>query len=169
MSKIYSKYVENCEHVWYDSSNIVYSVCFDKGPKKSLKIVFKGGRTYLYKDVDPLYYTLFRDAESNGKEFNTHIKNYECVKQDDTNIDSLEKLKKSFVETDTFSEYKVHIDYNNMTGEFKLSINGNPVYEEIEGQVSVINLLRAMGIEFTISEAEVHLKTVEEFNNQTII
>ena len=93
MSKIYSKYIKNEDHNWYDSSNIVYSVCFDGAATKSLKIVFKGGRTYLYKDVSPVDYVRFRDAESNGKVFNEVIKQYPCTKLDDTSLEQLENMK----------------------------------------------------------------------------
>lgn len=169
MSKIYSKYIKNEDHNWYDSSNIVYSVCFDGASSKSLKIVFKGGRTYLYKDVSPVDYVRFRDAESNGKVFNEIIKQYPCTKLDDTPLDELEKMKDELIKSDTFSEYKIHIDFNDETGEFKLLINNNVVYEGIEGNVSVINLLRSMNLEYTMSETNEHNQTIEDFDNKSII
>ena len=64
----FNRYVNQEDHTWYDSSNVVYSKCYDtKSSKfKTLKIVFKGGRTYLYKDVDADDYLRFKTAQSNG-------------------------------------------------------------------------------------------------------
>lgn len=169
MSKIYNKYIKNEDHVWYDSSNIIYSVCFNGTSTKSLKIVFKGGRTYLYQDVDPTDYVLFRDGESNGKLFNEYIKKYPCTKLDDTSLDELEKMKQKFIEMDNFTEYNVHIDYNDETGEFKLSINNNVVFEGIEEHVSVINLLQSMAIQFSMSETKEHNQTLSDFEKKNII
>lgn len=169
MSKIYNKYIKNEDHTWYDSSNIVYSVCYDGAQTKSLKIVFKAGRTYLYKDVSPVDYVRFRDAESNGKVFNECIKQYPCTRLDDTSLEGLEKMKQDFQSKDSFTEYKIHIDFNNETGEFKLKINDDVVYEGIEGQVSVVNLLRSMKLEYTMSEIDEHNQTLEEFENKNII
>lgn len=168
MGKIYSKYIKNEDHNWYDSSNIIYSVCFDGAVTKSLKIVFKGGRTYLYKDVSPIDYIRFRDAESNGKVFNELIKQYQCIKLDDTPLEQLESMKNRFIATDTFNEYKIHIDFNDATGEFKLKVNGNVVYEGVEGNVSVINMLRSMGLEYTMSSTEEHNQTLEGFEKKKI-
>lgn len=169
MSKIYNKYIKNEDHTWYDSSNIIYSVCFDATESKSLKIVFKAGRTYLYKDVSPVDYIRFRDAESNGKVFNEVIKQYPCTKLDDTNLESLEKMKQDFEKSDTMTEYRVHVAFNNETGEFKLYVNDDCVYEGIEGNVSIINLLRSMKLEFSLSETDEHNQTVEDFDKKPVV
>ena len=169
MSKIYNKYIKNEDHTWYDSTNIIYSVLFDVGETKSLKIVFKGGRTYLYKNVEPQDYVLFRDAESNGIAFNTYIKKYDCTHQEDTSLDELEKMKQDFMQSDTLSEYRLHIDFNNETGEFKLKLNDNIVYEGVEGQVSIINLFKSMKLEYTMTETESHNETVKDFEEKPIV
>lgn len=171
MSKIYNKYIKNIDHTWYESSNIIYSACFDTQDNngRSVKIVFKGGRTYLYKDVDPIDYVMFRDATSQGTVFNSHIKKYVCEKQTDTDLNELDKIKQKFIESDSLSEYNVHIRFNDKTGEFKVLINDNIVYEGIEGKVSVINLLRSMGIQFTSSETEEHNQTQLDFETNNII
>ena len=77
MSKTANFYRNSVDHTWYDSSNIIYSECFDTqdNSKRAVKIVFKGGRTYLYKEVEPLDYVLFRDAQSNGQVFSTLLGN----------------------------------------------------------------------------------------------
>lgn len=169
MSKIYSKYIKNEDHNWYDSSNIVYSVCFDGATNKSLKIVFKGGRTYLYKDVDPIDYVRFRDAESNGKVFNEVIKQYPCTKLNDTSLDELDRMKNEFIKLDHPTEYNIHIEFNDESGEFKLKINNKTVYEGIEGQVSIINLFKSMGLEYTMSGTDEHNQTVEEFEKKSLL
>ena len=62
--KLYSKYENSQEFCWYDSSNIIFSKCYDNpGDYKVVKIIFKNGRTYLYKNVDVKDYIMFRDAE----------------------------------------------------------------------------------------------------------
>ena len=65
---VFNRYVNQEDHTWYDSSNVVYSKCYDTQSTKfkTLKIVFKGGRTYLYKDVDADLYLQFKNAQSNG-------------------------------------------------------------------------------------------------------
>jgi hypothetical protein len=78
---VYNKYTNSRDYTWYDSSNIVFSECIDTTEEeKTLKIVFKQGRTYIYRKVDVNDYLLFRNAESNGKAFNQYIKKYECVR-----------------------------------------------------------------------------------------
>lgn len=169
MSKIYNKYINNEDHVWYDSSNIIYSVCFDGPVKKSLKIVFKSGGAYLYSNIDPLDYVYFRDAESNGKAFNETIKKYPCTKLDNISFDELENMKQEFIKLDHPTEYNAHIEFNDDSGEFKLKINNVVVYEGIEGQVSIINLLHSMGLEYTMSSTEAHNQTIDDFEKKNII
>lgn len=169
MSKIYSKYIANCEHVWYDSSNIVYSVCFDEGALKSLKIVFKGGRSYLYTDVDPMDYVFFRDSESNGKVFNTHIKRYNCLKQDDVNVDTLNELMKTYQQSEKSINLDLRIEFNNETGEFNLYKKDELIFSGVEGKISIINLFKSLGMSYIMTETEAHCMTINEFNNKQIL
>lgn len=66
------------DRVWYDSSNIVYSECDDNdNALKTLRIVFKKGSMYEYKDVDVKDYLMFIAGGldgSNGKAFFKFIK-----------------------------------------------------------------------------------------------
>lgn len=77
---------ERIDRVWYDSSNVVYSECEDnKDDYKTLRVVFKTGDMYEYKDVDVKDYVMFiagGTAGSNGKAFYSFIrsKGYECQK-----------------------------------------------------------------------------------------
>ena len=74
------------DHVWYDSSNILYSECDDiPDSLKTLRITFKGGDTYRYDDVDVNDYVLFASGgpdASNGKAFNRFIRKYKYEKID---------------------------------------------------------------------------------------
>lgn len=95
MAKICSKYIDNKEYVWYNSSNILYSECDDNPQSlvKNVKIVFKKGRCYLYHDVSILDYVIFREHSSQGKALNEYIKKYECEKIGDINLTELENFK----------------------------------------------------------------------------
>lgn len=66
------------DRVWYDSSNIFYSECDDtKNGLKVLRVVFKNGATYQYKNVDVNDYVMFVNGGldgSNGKSLNKFIK-----------------------------------------------------------------------------------------------
>jgi len=58
----------------YDSSNVLASRY--NTISKKLAIIFKGGRQYLYHDVNRNDYDLFENAESQGKILNSTIKKY---------------------------------------------------------------------------------------------
>ena len=74
MSAILNIYKDNVDYTWYDSSNVLYSECYDKdNDLKDLKIVFKGGRSYLYEKIDVNDYLMFRSDLSQGKALNKYI------------------------------------------------------------------------------------------------
>lgn len=164
----YNRYVNQEDHTWYDSSNIVYSRCYDTNNtnKKTLKIVFKGGRTYVYKDVDTDDYMLFKTAQSNGEEFNKRIKKYDAVRIADTDLDKLTELMNSFKEeTKENDEQKVgeliyHINVDEKTGEFTISLNDKVLFRGIEGNFSILNLFASLNIKYM-------LKRVEELPNDS--
>jgi hypothetical protein len=167
MSKIYEKYCNSIQYCWYDSSNIIFSKCYDNpGQYKVVKIIFKNGRTYLYKDVLDNDYLAFRDAESNGIAFTKHIKQYTATRIQDTDLDKLNELKEQFInENNDLQETKVSdlgyvIEFCDKTGEFAIKLKDKVIYHGIEGQVSIINLLQSMGISCT-------LKSVDEIINET--
>ena len=84
MSKIISYYSDNVDKCWYTSSNVVYSECIDhKDALKEVKVVFKNGNEYTYKDVPTYDYMMFRDAPSQGKALNSILKKYEFVKSEE--------------------------------------------------------------------------------------
>lgn len=159
--KIYSKYKNGQEFCWFDSTNTIFCKCYDNpGGLKVLKIVFKGGRTYLYRDVDINDYITFRDSESNGTAFYKHIKKYSCVRIQDTDLDKLEEMKTKFIEDEQdidnskMSDLGYVIDYCDKTGEFILKINGKTIYSGVEGQVSIVKLFLSMGIKCSLNSVD---------------
>lgn len=159
MAIIYNRYINSEDHTWYDSSNVVYSLCYDTpGINKNVKIVFRQGRTYLYKDVDANDYLMFKNAESNGKAVNKYIlSKYKAVRIQDTDIESINSLKENFINEnkitdEAFTNLAYHIDYNNDTGEFFLKLNDEILYHGVENHVSIINLFKSMNIKYSMSE-----------------
>lgn len=157
---VYNKYTNLRDHTWYDSSNVVYSECIDSDTeKKTLKIVFKQGRTYLYRDVDVEDYIRFKNAESNGKAFNQFIKKYECVRMPDTAQSDLDEMRNGFMEEDgqtseAFSNLQYVLEVDDQTGEFVLKLNGHDIFSGIEGQVSIVRLLKSMNIAYLMKGME---------------
>lgn len=170
MSIIYNRYLNNVDYTWYDSSNVLYSECFDnQNINKNVKLVFKGGRTYLYKDVNADDYLQFKlTNESHGSAVNKFIvKKYECVRLSDTDMETLEKFKESTIEEDnkideSMSNIAYHIDINDETGEFNLSINNRQLFSGIEGQVSILNLLKSLNIKYTLKSITNDEETKDE-------
>ena len=179
---VYNRYVNNKDHTWYDSSNVVYSLCYDNNEAtKNLKIVFKNGRTYLYKNVDVNDYIGFRSGESTGKTVNQYIvKKYQGVRLPDTDMEKLDELKEEFINDnkiteEAFTNLAYHLSVNDITGDFALKLNGKTIYRGVEGQVSILNLLKCMNINFSMSEdyepeedniEDNELKKEEEKNNE---
>ncbi len=82
------------DRVWYDSSNVFYSECEDGNTaKKTLRVVFKNGATYQYRDVDVNDYIMFIAGGvdgSNGKALNEFVKKKKCPYE---RIDNMNKEK----------------------------------------------------------------------------
>lgn len=158
MAKLYENYSNNAQMCWYDSSNVLFSKCYDNpGNSKVLKIIFKNGRTYLYRDVDAMDYILFRDAESNGTAFVQYIKKYPATRIQDTDLGKLEEMKNKMInEATEFNEQKVSslsytIEYCDSTGEFALKLGDRTLHRGIEGQVSIINLFKSIGLQYGLT------------------
>lgn len=157
---VYNKYLDNQDHTWYDSSNVLFSKCYDdpNSNTKTLKIVFKNGRTYIYKDVDINDYLTFKTAQSNGQAVNTSIiKKYKGVRISDTDVDKLTELREKFINDEKeISEtplkdliYKV--DYNEQNGEFILAIGDKVIYHGNENKVSLFSLFKSMNIAYSLN------------------
>lgn len=106
MGKILSKYENDLDKVWYDSSNILYSECDDKENElKTVRVTFKNGSTYEYYDIKVNDYLLFREDASNGKAFYKYIKNHEFKKLDNRDVDVLKnELYELLEEANTVQE-----------------------------------------------------------------
>jgi hypothetical protein len=79
----------NVIEAMYDSSNIIAST-YNK-ETQDLVLTFNKGNKYKYPKVSSSDYTRFEIAESQGKVFNTHIKNYTFEKMDGVNPDTIIK------------------------------------------------------------------------------
>jgi hypothetical protein len=83
------------DRAWYSSSNIVYLECEDhENELKTLRVVFKNGSCYEYKEVSVMDYLMFMHGGldgSNGKALNSFIKTkkYEYEKKDDADLSLL--------------------------------------------------------------------------------
>ena len=157
---IYNKYVNSRDYTWYDSSNVVYSECLDTNEAyKRLKVVFKGGRQYIYENVDPTDYLLFKQADSNGQAFNKYIKKYQCERLPDVSLDELEERKKEFQEDNrlteqAFTNLAYLLEMNPKTKEIRLLLNGKVIFEGIEDNVNIMRLLKCMSINYAFKEIE---------------
>ncbi len=172
---IYNKYINNEDYTWYDSSNVIFSKCYDNNnDTKTLKIVFKNGRTYLYKEVKTIDYINFKTATSNGNGFNQSIKKYNGVRISDTDLDKLVLLQENFIKNDNeidneiFSNLNYHIDLCSKTGQFQLKLNNNIIYTSVEGQVSIMNLLKSMNIKYSWREVE-NIDSMSDENKEEIV
>ena len=90
------------DYAWYNSSSVLYSECDDKVDDfKELKVVFKGGSTYVYKQVNVHDYLMFMVGGldgSNGKALNKYIKpKCEYEKLPDTDLSQLDEKMKELV------------------------------------------------------------------------
>lgn len=159
---VFNRYVNQEDHTWYDSSNVVYSKCYDTQSSKfkTLKIVFKGGRTYLYKDVDADHYMQFKTAQSNGEAFNKYIKSYQAVRITDTDMDKLNELQESFkeekkeIDEQKLGDLVYHIQVDEKTGEFIILIGERILFRGIEGQFSILNLFTSLNFKYILQQVD---------------
>lgn len=168
----YTKYIDSREYTWYDSSNVVFSEYFDRNtPSNPLKLIFKNGRTYMYQDVLTEDYLNFRNAESSGKGVTEFIvKKYKAARLPDTDLEELENKKKLLLEDtkntdEAFTNLAYEMVYNPTTKGFRLSLNGNKVFEDIDGTFSILKLFKCMNLRFkfdTTDDMEIGKMKIEE-------
>lgn len=171
----YNKYVDNQDYTWYDSTNVRFSKCYDNpnSSTKTLKIVFKNGRTYVYKDVDINDYLSFKTSSSNGEAVNKHIvKKYKGVRITDTSEEKLEELKADFIkETEEASEMQVkdlvyQVEYDEKNAEFVLKLGDKIVYHGVENKVSLFSLFKSMNIRYSLQVVENIDYNTDEHNDE---
>lgn len=159
---VFNRYVNQEDHTWYDSSNVVYSKCYDTQSTKfkTLKIVFKGGRTYLYKDVDTDHYMQFKTAQSNGEAFNKYIKQYKAVRITDTDMQKLNELQESFkeekkeIDEQKLGDLVYRIQVDEKTGEFIILMGEKILFRGIEGQFSILNLFTSLNFKYILQQVD---------------
>lgn len=165
MAIIYNRYKDSIDYTWYDSSNILFSKCYDSdNDMKALKLVFKNGRTYMYT-VSVEDYIAFKNSESAGSGVNKFItKKYEAKRLSDTDLEELETLKQQMInEGRELSEtpsanLTYHLVMNEKTGECALSINDNVVYSGVEAEHSILRILKSMNIAYSFeSNDDLHI------------
>ena len=95
---LFSYYIEDkIDKAWFDSSNIYYAECDESDTQfKTVRIIFKNGAIYQYEKVKVFDWTMFKNAESQGKKLNELFKKagYKYEKIGTANI---EELKDEYV------------------------------------------------------------------------
>ena len=95
---LFSYYIEDkMDKAWFDSSNIYYAECDESDTQfKTVRVIFKNGAIYQYEQVKVFDWTMFKNAESQGKKLNELFKKagYKYEKIGTANI---EELKDEYV------------------------------------------------------------------------
>ncbi len=90
---VYKNYENNVDTCYYDSSNVLKSVCEDtENELKTVDIFFKGGKVYRYYDVHVRDYLFFKMDESQGKSFNKYMKKYKTEVIDNFNVEEVKQF-----------------------------------------------------------------------------
>ena len=161
--KIFNDYDDKTliDKTWYDSSNIVYSECFDKPNElKEVKIVFSSGRCYLYKDVDVNDYLLFREAKSQGKAINRFLTKkengkpiYEFIRLEDVDVN---QIKEDMQKYDSVPKFLIDKD-----GNLSIVLNKDTIYENMKGLLKdddvktlLTDIFDKLNLNFRIKEIE---------------
>ena len=91
---LFSYYIEDkIDKAWFDSSNIYYAECDESDTQfKTVRIIFKNGAIYQYEKVKVFDWTMFKNAESQGKKLNELFKKagYKYEKIGTANIEELQ-------------------------------------------------------------------------------
>ena len=91
---LFSYYIEDkMDKAWFDSSNIYYAECDESDTQfKTVRVIFKNGAIYQYEQVKVFDWTMFKNAESQGKKLNELFKKagYKYEKIRTANIEELQ-------------------------------------------------------------------------------
>ena len=91
---LFSYYIEDkIDKAWFDSSNIYYAECDESDTQfKTVRVIFKNGAIYQYEKVKVFDWTMFKNAESQGKKLNELFKKagYKYEKIGTANIEELQ-------------------------------------------------------------------------------
>lgn len=92
---LFSYYIEDkVDKAWFDSSNIYYAECDESDTQfKTVRVTFKNGTIYQYEQVSVFDWTMFKNAESQGKKLNELFKkaDYKYEKIGTANMDELKE------------------------------------------------------------------------------
>lgn len=150
---IFNKYENDLDRAWFSSSNIKYAECDDKTDSlKTVRVVFNTGRKYEYEKVTVQDYLLFRNAESQGKAFNTYLRKYEAKRLEDADLDQLDKELENLRSADFVLEYSEN-------GLIIKDNDGNILFESdgklSENEMSLVeSVLSAVGVRFRVEGKE---------------
>ena len=138
---LFSYYIEDkMDKAWFDSSNIYYAECDESDTQfKTVRVIFKNGAIYQYEQVKVFDWTMFKNAESQGKKLNELFKKagYKYEKIGTANI---EELKDEYV----FRSGKGYTLYIN-DGKLKLMDYQDVIKYTMElPEESVINDIKSM-------------------------
>lgn len=91
---LFNYYIEDkMDKAWFDSSNIYYAECDESDTQfKTVRVTFKNGAIYQYEQVTVFDWTMFKNAESQGKKLNELFKKagYKYEKIGTANIEELQ-------------------------------------------------------------------------------
>lgn len=91
---LFSYYIEDkMDKAWFDSSNIYYAECDESDTQfKTVRVIFKNGAIYQYEQVKVFDWTMFKNAESQGKKLNELFKKagYKYERIGTANIEELQ-------------------------------------------------------------------------------
>ena len=91
---LFNYYIEDkMDKAWFDSSNIYYAECDESDTQfKTVRVIFKNGAIYQYEQVKVFDWTMFKNAESQGKKLNELFKKagYKYEKIGTANIEELQ-------------------------------------------------------------------------------
>ena len=91
---LFRYYIEDkIDKAWFDSSNIYYAACDESDTQfKTVRVIFKNGAIYQYEKVKVFDWTMFKNAESQGKKLNELFKKagYKYEKIGTANIEELQ-------------------------------------------------------------------------------
>ena len=95
---LFSYYIEDkMDKAWFDSSNIYYAECDESDTQfKTVRVIFKNGAIYQYEQVKVFDWTMFKNAESQGKKLNELFKKA-GYKYEKIGTASIEELQDEYV------------------------------------------------------------------------
>jgi len=146
---LFNYYADETDKAWFDSSNVVYAECDDSSDtqEKTVKVTFKNGLVYQYDNVNIYDWSLFKNAESQGKALNEIFKKnaYPYSKLD--NKANVDELKEEYAFR-SGNGMLIHVDgngnasvYNNKDVLIYTFEDGDNKLETVEGLLKALNYI----------------------------